>query len=156
MNDWNTGKIKYCTQPPEVVENKDVHVSASIVHAEAREFDVENFEDMETELLNNFDVKKDDVMEITSTGPVEYKAPEDDEEEEEAESGPQPLIDESELHSKGKKRKLDGASKKEKADPTMELVGRCCICNLNYFSDFIIVTFVIQETKPLIKTSRSS
>ncbi|XP_023295808.2 guanine nucleotide-binding protein-like 3 homolog [Lucilia cuprina] len=120
LNDWNTGKIKYCTQPPEVLENNDVHVSASIVHAEAREFDVDNFEAMETDILNNFDVKKDEVMEITSTGPVEYKAPKDDDEEEE----PNTIIDESEVHSKGKKRKVDeDGNRKPKTDPTMELEG---------------------------------
>ncbi|XP_061390325.1 guanine nucleotide-binding protein-like 3 homolog [Musca vetustissima] len=122
LNDWNTGKIKYCTQPPEVVENNDVHVSASIVHAEAREFDVDNFEQMETEILNNFDVKKDDVMEITSSGPVEYK-PMDDDEAEEKEDDKKTIIDETEVHSKRKKRKMDDEDKKEKNDPTLELEG---------------------------------
>lgn len=122
MNDWNTGKIKYCTQPPEVVENSDVHVSASIVHAEAREFDVDNFEAMETEILNNFHVKKDDVMEITSTGPVEYKEMEDDDGDKEEEKNT--IIDETEVHSKGKKRKLDEGGKRVKSDPTMELEGK--------------------------------
>lgn len=122
LNDWNTGKIKYCTQPPEVVENTDVHVSASIVHAEAREFDVDNFEAMETEILNNFHVKKDDVMEITSTGPVEYKEMDDDGDKEEEKNT---IIDETEVHSKGKKRKLDEGGKREKkSDPTMELEGK--------------------------------
>lgn len=121
LNDWNTGKIKYCTQPPEVVESKDIHVSASIVHAEAREFDVDNFEAMETEILNNFVVKQDDVMEITSSGPVEYKPPKDDDEEEE--STKNTVIDETEVHSKGKKRKLDDGGRKAKTDPTMELEG---------------------------------
>lgn len=125
LNDWNTGKIKYCTQPPEVVENKDVHVSAAIVHAEAREFDVDNFEAMETEILNNFDVKQDDVMEITSSGPVEYKAPEDDGDGDE-ETLKNTIIDETEVHSKGKKRKLDDGSRKPKTDPTMELEGNFC------------------------------
>ncbi|XP_013100027.2 guanine nucleotide-binding protein-like 3 homolog [Stomoxys calcitrans] len=119
LNDWNTGKIKYCTQPPEIVENKDIHVSACIVHAEAREFDVDNFEAMETEILNNFDVKKDDVMEITSTGPVEYKPMDEDKDEDE----PNTIIDETESHSKRKKRKLDEGERREKSDPTMDLEG---------------------------------
>ncbi|XP_075148034.1 nucleostemin 1 [Haematobia irritans] len=119
LNDWNTGKIKYCTQPPEIVENSDIHVSASIVHAEAREFDVDNFEAMETEILNNFDVKKDEVMEITSTGPVEYKPMDDEDKDGEQNT----VIDETELHSKRKKRKLDESDRKEKSDPTLELEG---------------------------------
>uniref|UniRef100_A0A1I8MTR9 Guanine nucleotide-binding protein-like 3 homolog n=1 Tax=Musca domestica TaxID=7370 RepID=A0A1I8MTR9_MUSDO len=123
LNDWNTGKIKYCTQPPEVAENNDVHVSASIVHAEAREFDVDNFEQMETDILNNFDVKKDDVMEITSTGPVEYKPMDDEDDTEEKEDEKNTIIDETEVHSKRKKRKLDEDDKKEKHDPALELEG---------------------------------
>ncbi|XP_073816086.1 nucleostemin 1 [Musca autumnalis] len=123
LNDWNTGKIKYCTQPPEVPDNNDVHVSASIVHAEAREFDVDNFEQMETEILNNFDVKKDDVMEITSTGPVEYKPMDDEDDTADKEDEKNTIIDETEVHSKRKKRKLDEDDKKAKHDPALELEG---------------------------------
>lgn len=73
LYDWNSGKIKYCTQPPEVQDSEAAHISASIVHSDTKEFDIENFEQMETDILNTFDVKQEDVMEITSTGPVEYK-----------------------------------------------------------------------------------
>lgn len=68
LNDWNTGKIKYCTQPPETDAN--VHISAAIVSAEAREFEIDNFDQMETDVLNNFTVKVEDAMEVTSSGPV--------------------------------------------------------------------------------------
>lgn len=68
LNDWNTGKIKYCTQPPE--SNANVHISAAIVSSEAREFEIENFDQMETDMLNNFTVKVEDAMEVTSSGPV--------------------------------------------------------------------------------------
>lgn len=69
LNDWNTGKIKYCTQPPET--DSSVHISASIVSDEAREFEIDNFEQMETDVLNNFTVKVEEAMEITSSGPVQ-------------------------------------------------------------------------------------
>ncbi|XP_031628850.1 guanine nucleotide-binding protein-like 3 homolog [Contarinia nasturtii] len=69
LNDWNIGKIKYCTQPPE--SDTNVHISASIVSAEAREFDIENFDQMETDMLNNFTVKVEEAMEIASAGPVQ-------------------------------------------------------------------------------------
>lgn len=76
LNDWNTGKIKYCTHPPE--DDRETHISASIVSggaaAEAREFDVDNFEAMETEVLQNFSEKIDDVMEYKSSGPVQMAA----------------------------------------------------------------------------------
>lgn len=117
LNDWNTGKIKYCTQPPEVPENTNVHISASIVHSEAREFDVDNFESMETDILSHCPDKSDDVMEITSTGPLEIREP-----REEPQATPA-VIAEKEAPTKGRKRKID-EEKKEKADPVLLLEGK--------------------------------
>lgn len=74
LNDWNTGKIKYCTQPPESRRDDEVHVSASIVSHEAREFDLDNFEAMETEALQSFAATMDGVMEYESSGPVQMAA----------------------------------------------------------------------------------
>lgn len=68
LNDWNTGKIKYCTQPPE--ESCTPHISASIINEEAREFEIDNFDEMETDVLNNFDVKVEEVMEFPCNRPV--------------------------------------------------------------------------------------
>lgn len=70
LNDWNTGKIKYCTHPPE--DSRDIHLSASIVTGgeSSREFEISNFEEMETEVLKNFSEQIDDLMEYKSTGPV--------------------------------------------------------------------------------------
>ncbi|XP_059619428.1 guanine nucleotide-binding protein-like 3 homolog [Phlebotomus argentipes] len=80
LDDWNTGKIRYCTHPPENMQ-MDCHVSAAIVSSEAREFDVENFEQMETEMMDGFGVvKKEEVMEIVSSGPLKMQEVEDDEE----------------------------------------------------------------------------
>lgn len=69
LNDWNIGKIKYCTQPPEV--DVGAHISASIISDEAREFDIDNFDQMETDVLDKFTVKVEEAMEITSFGPVQ-------------------------------------------------------------------------------------
>lgn len=68
LNDWNTGKIKYCTHPPE--DSRDIHLSASIVTSEAREFEITNFEEMEQEVLKNFSEQIDDLMDFKSSGPV--------------------------------------------------------------------------------------
>lgn len=76
LNDWNTGKIKYCTQPPEA--DAHVHISAAIVSDEAREFEIENFDQMETDVLNNFTVKVEDAMEVISTGPVHMQHNDDE------------------------------------------------------------------------------
>ncbi|KAH8368995.1 hypothetical protein KR200_006646, partial [Drosophila serrata] len=119
LNDWNTGKIKYCTQPPEVQEAQSVHISASIVHSEAREFDVENFESMETEILDQCAVKTDDIMEITSTGPLEIRQPRE-EEDPATKLAANLIINEKEkAAAKGRKRKLE--DEKEKPDPVLLL-----------------------------------
>ncbi|KAH8246909.1 hypothetical protein KR032_003070, partial [Drosophila birchii] len=119
LNDWNTGKIKYCTQPPEVQESQTVHISASIVHSEAREFDVENFESMETEILDQCAVKTDDIMEITSTGPLEIRQPRE-EEDPATKLAANLIINEKEkAAAKGRKRKLE--DEKEKPDPVLLL-----------------------------------
>lgn len=118
--DWNTGKIKYCTQPPEDENEASAHISAEIVSSEMREFEIDNFEEMETDIINKFETKAEDVMEIASTGPVVMKTPEPTiiETEEEESSAP-----------KMKKRKAnDDGGEKEKADPSTLLDGRSLFC----------------------------
>lgn len=67
LNDWNTGKIKYCTQPPE--DSTTVHISASIVSNDAKEFDVDGHDAMETDVLNNFAASIDNIMDYKPTTP---------------------------------------------------------------------------------------
>lgn len=69
LNDWNTGKIKYCTQPPE--DNSSVHISASIVSNDAKEFDLDANDAMETDVLNNFAASIDNIMDYKPTMPEE-------------------------------------------------------------------------------------
>lgn len=134
LNDWNTGKIKYCTQPPE--DSRDIHLSASIVSGESREFEISNFEEMETEVLKNFSEQIDDLMDYKSSGPVAMATEEeltqavvapvteskvqiieedDDDDEEEEEEDEQPPV----------KR---GRGRPPKVDPVMLLEGK----NLNF------------------------
>lgn len=65
MNDWNTGKIKYCTQPPE--DNSTVHISASIVSSDAKEFELDALDAMETDVMENFPVSFDNIVEYKPT-----------------------------------------------------------------------------------------
>ncbi|CAD6994794.1 unnamed protein product [Ceratitis capitata] len=116
LNDWNSGKIKYCTQPPEEEQRNDIHLSAAIVHSDAREFDVDNFEAMETEILNKFDVKSDEVMQIISSGPVEMAINDTD-----LKQTGKVIINEN--LTAGKKRKLKETSEESKVDPVMNLEG---------------------------------
>nr|CAD7417461.1 unnamed protein product [Timema poppensis] len=61
IEDWNRGKIKYYTVPP---ENRDseVHVSAAIVQQVAAEFDIAACETMETEVLGSLSPAEKSLM----------------------------------------------------------------------------------------------
>ncbi|XP_011174918.1 guanine nucleotide-binding protein-like 3 homolog [Solenopsis invicta] len=71
VEDWNSGKIRYYTVPP---EQSVTHVSAEIVSQMAKEFDIENFVAEEKMMLDNLetDVASNpiDPVLINSTGPV--------------------------------------------------------------------------------------
>lgn len=77
LNDWNSGRIKYFTHPPEEPSASDTHLSATIVAGslEVREFEIENFEEMETEMLDKMGAegsqKPDEYINIETTGPVQ-------------------------------------------------------------------------------------
>ncbi|CAH0728982.1 unnamed protein product, partial [Brenthis ino] len=71
LNDWNTGKVRYYTEPPEISEEK-VHLDAKIVSGWAPDFDINAFEAMEAETIDTLGINDaDDAIKITSTGPVE-------------------------------------------------------------------------------------
>lgn len=69
LEDWNSGKIRYYTVPP---EQPICHISAEIVSQIAKEFDIEKFAAEEKMMLDNF-TKDDSVADptlIDSSGPV--------------------------------------------------------------------------------------
>lgn len=132
LNDWNSGKIKYCSQPPAPpLEGSDIHLSAAIVHEEAREFEVENFESMQNEILSKCNVQTEEVMQITSETPLEGNEIEDlnnvnleDDnmnEEQNEEHSNQIIIEETKQNMR--KRKLNTNNEKCRPDPTMALEG---------------------------------
>lgn len=70
LNDWNTGKVRYYTEPPETPDS-EVHVDAKIVSTLAQDFDINAFEAMEAETIDTLGgTNVDDAFKITSTGPV--------------------------------------------------------------------------------------
>ncbi|PSN51437.1 Guanine nucleotide-binding protein-like 3 [Blattella germanica] len=73
IEDWNRGKIRYYTLPPE--EKEETHISAEIVQQVAAEFDISSYEVMETETLNEGleDNSAQKGMLLESAGPVEAK-----------------------------------------------------------------------------------
>ncbi|CAH2075544.1 unnamed protein product, partial [Iphiclides podalirius] len=118
LNDWNTGKVRYFTEPPE--ESEDVHVDAKIVTAAAQEFDINSFEAMETEAIDALQTGNEDLdgIKITSTGPVKA-----------AQELNEMQVDEDESSLLPKKvtirPKLDKAKarEKERGDPEMQIEG---------------------------------
>ncbi|KYN03214.1 Guanine nucleotide-binding protein-like 3 like protein [Cyphomyrmex costatus] len=71
IEDWNSGKIRYYTVPP---EQSVCHISAEIVSQVAKEFDIESFAAEERMMLDNFATHSTnnptDSALINSTGPV--------------------------------------------------------------------------------------
>lgn len=76
IEDWNIGKIKYCTHPP-LDNSLDIHLSASIVvnnPSEQKELNVDNLDDFMKELDQHYKFdEKQEVMEVDSKGPVTMK-----------------------------------------------------------------------------------
>ncbi|XP_001602042.1 guanine nucleotide-binding protein-like 3 homolog [Nasonia vitripennis] len=120
LTDWNSGKIRYYTVPP---EDKNTHVSASILTSSMKEFDIESFAAEEKMVLDSLasDSSKSvlDPLEISSTGPVESTM--DVEGENESEVKVQ--------SKKGNKKKTADDKKnvpvqrKKKVDPIFEIEG---------------------------------
>jgi nuclear GTP-binding protein len=70
LNDWNTGKIKYYTHPPEV-ETRSTHISAEIVSAFSKEFSLDTLDKMEEDEWQNLPtVLPSQTMLIESSGIV--------------------------------------------------------------------------------------
>lgn len=119
LNDWNIGKVRYFTEPPETADT-DIHVDAQIVASIAKEFDINSFEAMETDIVNslNTDSTKIEPIKITSTGPVAAVLPDNMQvDEEDSSMLPKALNIRNRLDKTGK------SQEKAKADPEMLLEG---------------------------------
>lgn len=118
LNDWNIGKVRYYTEPPETPDS-EVHLDAKIVSEAAQEFDINSFEAMETEAINQLAANGEGVegVKITSTGPV--KAALDNMQVDEDESSILPKS----LNIRNKLNKNTERKEKKKSDPEMLLEG---------------------------------
>lgn len=68
LNDWNTGKIKYFTHPPEA-ETRSTHISAEIVSSYSKEFSLDDLDKMEEDAWQNLpNVLPSQTMLIQSSG----------------------------------------------------------------------------------------
>lgn len=147
IEDWNAGKIKYCTHPPEDSDS-EVHLGAQLVSADAAEFDLENFDNVLKALDDQYEesfkmkdkdgdemqvISKDEIltMEIESKGPVNMQLSKEDEQRDSLASlirGTGKIIEQDDEMdgSKGKKRKINDYAEEEKKfrkDPMFQLDG---------------------------------
>jgi len=70
IEDWNRGKIRYYTEPPEDVASQ---VSATVVQQMAKEFDLDSYCQMETDMLQDLpeSFPQSRSMTVASAGPVD-------------------------------------------------------------------------------------
>ncbi|KAJ2946886.1 hypothetical protein O0L34_g16219 [Tuta absoluta] len=117
LNDWNTGKVRYFTEPPET-SSSAVHVDARIVTSIAAEFDINSFEAMETEAISQLDQGSSiEPIKITSTGPVNLQN-----DEMQVDEDSSPLLP-SALKITRNTDKTKRTQDKTKQDPEMNIEG---------------------------------
>lgn len=82
LQDWNSGKIPYCTVPP---KTPNVHISSEIVSSWSKEFDIESILQQEASIISTLpEMSEEDFMTIESKNAVSdlnYLRDEDEESE---------------------------------------------------------------------------
>lgn len=145
IQDWNTGKIKYCTQPPKD-NSMDVHLSASIVAntSDKKEFNIDNLDDFMNQLNTHYEIADNEtVMEVDTKGPVSMKTSKKSKEsygdadiienDDDDDDDEQEIMMETD-NSKKKKRKAnddDYQTKKIKSDPVFKIEGNLSLNKQN-------------------------
>ena len=120
LGDWNTGKIKYCTHPPE----EEKQTRSEIVTQFATEFSLDELERGEKMDLQNLPLVRPSEMVNVEAGQINDKAAEVEEEEEmEAENDENALPANIEVFVKQGKRQERKMDVKEKEDPLFKLEG---------------------------------
>lgn len=137
IHDWNIGKIKYCTQPPED-NQKDIHLGASIVTTEQKELEIDNLDELEQNFMAELDqhyLIDGEVMEYETKGPVSMKT--DKSSKVKDSFGEGDIIDDEEVNSKAnrkRKRKLgsdEPTTEKNKVDPVFQIEGNQSVNKMN-------------------------
>ncbi|KMQ92228.1 guanine nucleotide-binding 3-like protein [Lasius niger] len=117
LEDWNSGKIRYYTVPP---EQPVCHISAEIVSQIAKEFDIESFAAEEKMMLDNFTTDNSTIADpvlIDSSGPVTAAMEVEIQKELE-------IKVQKKLKKKLQDTKKDvSAERKKKPDPLLEIEG---------------------------------
>jgi nuclear GTP-binding protein len=122
LGDWNSGKIKYCTHPPETAAATE---EASAIVAEfAREFSMEELERSEKMDLQNLPLVRPSEMVDVEASQINDKAAEMEEDEMEVENDENILPANLEVFAKkGKRQEREFEKKKEKEDPLFKIEG---------------------------------
>jgi len=119
LGDWNSGKIKYCTHPPE----EEKQTSSEIVTQFASEFSLNELERGEKMDLQNLPLVRPSEMVNVEAGQINDKAADvEDEEDMEAENDENALPANIEVFAKQGKRQ-ERKMEKEKEDPLFKLEG---------------------------------
>jgi len=126
LQDWNSGKIKFYTHPPEAEVGQ---VAAEIVNEFAAEFSLEEL-DQSKEISSLPKLRPSDVVQVTSSNMTEKAAEatedmEDDEDEEEEfdEGKENESIMPQRIEVLGNKKEKKTAEEKEGSDPLFKLQG---------------------------------
>ncbi|XP_043515564.1 guanine nucleotide-binding protein-like 3 homolog isoform X2 [Frieseomelitta varia] len=126
LEDWNSGKIKYYTVPP---EEPNCHISAEIVNKISKEFDIESFAEQEKMMLDNFEEKVAektiDPLLIESSDPVVSAM------EVELQKETQIKIQNKLKKKLEKSKKKEDETRKKKIDPIFEIEGNQKLNKLN-------------------------
>lgn len=127
LEDWNSGKIRYYTVPP---EQPDCHVSAEIVSQISKEFDIESFAAQEKMMLDNFEEESSkkqtfDSLLIESSGPVLSAM------EVELQKKAQIKIQNKLKKQMEKSKKKMDETRKKKTDPLFEIEGNQKLNKMN-------------------------
>lgn len=124
LADWNSGKIKYCTHPPEQLETTE---NSQIVAEFAKDFSLDELEKGESMDFQNLPLVRPSEMVNVEASQINDKAAEmeddDDEEMAEEENDENILPKNIEIFAKKGQRQERKFQEKEKEDPLFKLEG---------------------------------
>merc|ERR1712107_324087 len=122
LNDWNTGKIKYFTHPPE----QKTESSSTIVQEFSKDFSIDDLETVERMEFNNLpNVRPSEIVQIEGGAIVDKaESVEEDMEDDEEENDENILPSNIEVFAKKTKKKQSRENEpREKEDPLFMIEG---------------------------------
>lgn len=122
IDDWNRGKIRYYTMPPE--DDPSTHVSSAIVQRMSKEFDIELYGSMEVDILQDLQKEYGNVppVLVESQGTVDLESEHMDKDETPSSKliSENVTIDTAASKKKRRRRKPKAESKKETGEAAID------------------------------------